>query len=208
MTIKAICDGCKKEFEIGAGIDMGYQVAVTDSGGHTLTYHLCKTCYWNARDGIRDLAKAQKKAEDIVSDAEKVALRVPLKKLAELLEGKDVTKITQDVISAMECNGYTLLYPNIATRRDATWKVRAMGYDAPPLRFGWLPQDLSNFTVCKDLLFYPVGGGDRWVPSIGDKMLWTGEEKMTADVRMINQYKETLCAKLVDTEGLRKKRKE
>ncbi len=208
MTIKAICDGCDKEFELGAGIDKGYQVAVTDSGGHTLTYHLCKDCYKNARDGIKDLAKAQKKAEDVVSNAEKVALRVPMKKLAELLEGKDVNKITEAIESAMKCNGYTLLYPNIANKRNATWKVRAVGFDAPLRKFGWLPQDLDNFTVCKGLLFYPVSGGKTWVPSIGDKMLWTGEEKMTVDIRMINQYNEALCARLVDTEGLRKKRKE
>ncbi len=204
MTLKAICDGCKNEIELGHGCD---SVSVTVDGGDGYAeYHLCKTCYNNARSGIEAIADANREAETILAAARKVAGNIPLDRLVELLEGKNVYKVDPDLKRMIGYCGYTLIFPYRGIMRNSPWQVRCIGYGAPPSKFASRLQEVDKFVVCDGLTFCSECGGKGFLPHIVDRQVWGSESHMKRTFVMKDNYGESLSVMLVDSKGLKEKR--
>ena len=204
MVIKAICDGCKKEIELGPGCD-SVSISVDGGDGHA-EYQLCKDCYKNARTGIRDIHQAAKDAGTIIAAARKVAGSIPLDRLVELLEGKDIYKVDPDLKRMIGCCGYTLIIPYRGIRRNSPWQVRCIGYDAPPSKFASRLQEVDQFVVCDGLTFYGECGGKGILPHIVDRQVWGSESHMVKRFVMKDNCGKSLSVMLADTKGLKEKR--
>ncbi len=204
MTIKAICDGCKNEIELGPGHD---SVSVTvDGKDGRAEYQLCNACYKNACEGVKDILQAAKDAEAILDAAKKVAGKVPMDRFVELLEGKNIYRVDSDLKRMIGYCGYTLIFPYLGVR--GPWKVRCIGYDAPPSKFASRPQEVDTFVVCDGLTFYSEYGGKGSPPHIIDKQVWGSESHMRRTFVMKDNYGESMSVMLVDTKGLKEKRRE
>ncbi len=207
MAIKAICDGCKKEFELRYGNTGGVNVTVDYCNGEVRTYQLCTDCCKNAQRGIEDIAQAKRDAEALVADAKKVAGKVPLNRMAEILEKKNVYDLDRITMYLLECCGYTLVFPYRKAGRNSPWQVRCIGYDAPSSAFPSRPQAVDTFAVCNDLQFYAVPGSSGCMPRVADRTLWGCESDMARSFIMKDNNGDSMIVRLVDTKALKERRK-